>query len=171
MVLRTYRHGEGCRFVIRPNRSLTWTQTKFVYLSLASVCLVVATGFTVMGFWLVLPFAGAEVIALGAGFYYCALGGKTTEVVCVDDRRVAVEKSHPAPHRVCEFERAWAKIALLPARIQWYPSRLVIRSHGKQVQLGAFLSEAERRKLAGELGRAITTDESTSGAKHESGIA
>ena len=123
-----------------------------------------------MGFWLVLPFAGAEVIALGAGFYYCALGGKATEVVSVDDRRVAVEKGTPATRRVCEFERAWAKIALLPARINWYPSRLVIRSHGKQVQLGAFLSEPERRKLAGELGRVITMDKLMIGAPREGGI-
>ncbi|HEY5701297.1 MAG TPA: DUF2244 domain-containing protein [Gammaproteobacteria bacterium] len=164
MVLRTFHQGEGCRFVIRPDRSLTWAQTKIVYLSLASACLIVATGFTVMGFWLVLPFAGAEVVALAAGFYLCALSGKTTEIVFIDGDRVAVEKGSAETRPVCEFKRGWAHIALLPARIQWYPSRLVIRSHGKQVQLGAFLTEAERRRLASELKRVISCDEYTNDA-------
>ncbi|MDX1512172.1 MAG: DUF2244 domain-containing protein [Gammaproteobacteria bacterium] len=168
MVLRTVKQGEGCRFVIRPNRSLSWTQTKIVYASLASVCLIVATGFTVMGLWLVLPFAGAEVIALAIGFYLCSLSGKAIEVVSINGNRVSVEKGSTMTHRVCEFERAWASIALLPARIDWYPSRLVIRSHGKQVQLGAFLTERERRMLARELTQAISTTidtgEATDGA-------
>jgi len=171
MVLRTFHQGEGCRFVIRPNRSLSWTQTKIVYVSLASVCLIVATGFTVMGFWLVLPFAGAEVIALAIGFFLCALSGKATEVVFVDNDRVAVEKGFTAMRRVCEFERAWAKIALLTARNHWYPSRLVIRSQGKQVQLGAFLAEAERRRLAAELVRVISHEAYTGEATDDADAA
>lgn len=171
MVLRTFHRGEGCRFVIRPNRSLTRAQTLIVYLLLASVCLIVATGFTVMGFWPVLPFAGAEVIALAAGFYLCAFSGKTTEVVFVNGNRVAVEKGFTVTRRVCEFERAWAKIALHPARIDWYPSRLVIRCHGKQVQLGAFLTEAERRSLAAELDRAISSEDHSYDATRDAGVA
>lgn len=171
MVLRTFDQGEGCRFVIRPNRSLTGTQTIIVYMSLASVCLIVATGFTIMGFWLVLPFAGTEVIALACGFYLCAISGKTTEIVFVNGNRVAVEKGLTTTRRVYEFERGWAKIALLPARVDWYPSRLVIRSHGKQVQLGAFLTEAERRNLAAELDRAISSEDHSYDAARDAGVA
>lgn len=167
MVVRTIRRGEGCRFVIRPDRSLSWRQTKLVYATLAGLCLLVAIGFTAMGFWLVLPFAGAEVIALAAGFYLCALSGRETEVVCINDDRIAVEKGRDKFHKVCEFERCWAQIALMPPRIQWYPSRLVIRSRGKQVQLGAFLTEGERERLARELTRVMSSEETFSAAAVE----
>lgn len=164
MVVRMIRQDEGCRFVIRPNRSLSWAQTKLVYLSLASLCLLVAVGFTVMGYWLVLPFAGAEVLLLAVGFYLCALSGRETEVVRIKDDRVAIEKGREATRTVWELDRAWARIELLPPRIEWYPSRLVIRSRGKQLQLGAFLTDGERERLARELKTAISSEQSFSAA-------
>ena len=164
MVITTVRRDEGCRFVIRPNRSLSWAQTKLVYLTLATLCMLVALGFTLMGFWLVLPFAGAEVLLLAAGFYLCALSGRETEVVRIKDDRIAIEKGREQTRTVWELDRTWARIELLPARIQWYPSRLVIRSHGKQLQLGAFLTDGEREQLARELERAISSEETFSAA-------
>lgn len=159
MVVRTTRRDEGCRFVISPNRSLTWQQTKLVYASLAGVCLIVALAFTFMGYWLVLPFAGAEVVALAVGFYLCALSGRDTEVVSIKNDRIAIDKGRQRLRRVWELDRLWAQIELRPARIQWYPSQLLIRSHGKQLQLGAFLTDQERERLARALKRAIASEE------------
>lgn len=167
MVVRTIRREEGCRFVICPNRSLSWPQTKLVYATLASLCMLVAIGFTLMGYWLVLPFAGAEVLLLAAGFYLCALSGRETEVVRIKDGRIAIEKGRTGIRTVCELDRAWARIELVPSRIEWYPSRLVIRSQGKQLQLGAFLTEGERERLARELKRAISSQETCSAAAIE----
>jgi uncharacterized membrane protein len=167
MVHRTFCQREGYRFVIRPNRSLSWPQTKLVCFSLASVCLVVAILFAACGFWLVLPFAGAEVAALVMGFYLCARSGRTVEVVYIEEDRVAVEKGQPGTLRICEFKRPWARIVLRPARIARHPSQLVVGSHGKQVQLGAFLTEDERTRLAGELERVISSEEFFSGAPAE----
>ena len=116
MVHKTFRQGEGCRFVIRPNRSLSWPQTKLVCFSLASVCLVVAILFTAAGFWPVLPFAGAEVVALVVAFYLCARSGRTIEVVYVKADRVAVEKGSAGTRKICEFKRPWARVALQPGR-------------------------------------------------------
>ncbi len=167
MIVKTIRQEDGCRFVIRPDRSLSWTQTKLVYASVAAVCLLVALGFTVMGYWLVLPFAGAEVLLLGVGFYLCALSGQETEVIQIKNDRIAIEKGGKSTRTVWELDRAWARIELLPAPIMWYPSRLVIRSHGKQLQLGAFLTDGERERLARELNGAITSKESFSAAAVE----
>ncbi len=167
MVVTTIRREEGCRFVIRPNRSLSWRQTKIVYATLASLCMLVAIGFTLMGFWLVLPLAGAEVLLLAAGFYLCALSGRETEVIRIKDNRIAVEKGRRGMRTVWELDRVWARIELLPSRIEWYPSRLVIRSQGKQLQLGAFLTDGERERLARALKRAISSEETFSVAAIE----
>ena len=164
MVVRTIRRDEGCRFVIRPNRSLSWTQMKLVYAALASLCMLVAIGFTLLGYWMVLPFAGAEVLLLAVGFYLCALSGRETEVIRIKDDRIAIEKGQERTRTVWELDRSWARIELLPPRIEWYPSRLVIRSHEKQLQLGAFLTDGERERLARELERAISSEETFSTA-------
>jgi uncharacterized membrane protein len=48
---------------------------------------------------------------------------------------------------------------LLAPKVRWYPSRLVLRSHGKVVEFGGFLNEPERWQLAGQLQRAIRESE------------
>lgn len=155
MVSSTVDTKHNWRIVVRPNRSLTRRQLQLVFLVIAGICLSIASVFAVLGMWPVLPFAGAEVIAVGIGFYLSAVGGRETEVVSVNSDEVAVEKGRRRLTQRWVTQRAWAQIRLLPPRIRWYPTRLVIRSHGKEVELGGFLNEDERRQLAGELRDAI----------------
>ena len=142
------------RIVIRPDRSLTWEQTKIVYICIASYSLVIAGAFAVMGFWPVLPFAGGEIAVLGIAFYVNALAGTSIQVVTVGGDVVKVEKERPGPRCAWSFQRAWARVAF-----DWSAgarsSRLVIRSHGNEVVLGEFLTEPERRKLAATLADVI----------------
>lgn len=147
--------GGGARFVLRPTRSLTWRQTQLFYGSIVAVTLLIATGCTLLGFWPVLPFAGLEVGALGVALWIVADRGTQLEIVDIDSRRVAIRRGKREPESLCEFQRAWTQIKLQRARIAHYPSRLVIRSHGNEVELGSFLHEEERRELARRLTRAV----------------
>lgn len=155
MVAATVDADKIQRFVIRPNRSLSWRQTKLCYLGIVCYSLLVAGGFTVMGFWPVLPFAGAELLALGAGLYLCARRCHRSEVVSVRSDAVEIEKGAVRPNESWSFARAWARVHLLEPIHRWHPSRLVIRSHGREVEIGAFLNESERRCLAKDLSRAL----------------
>ncbi len=144
------------QFVIRPNRSFTRRQCWIAFAVVSAACLGVAGYWTAQGFWPVLPFAGLEIAVLGACMYQVMLSGRDTEVVRVSGSTVAVEKGRDKPVERWEFERAWATVALQRARHRWYPSRLVIRSHGREVGIGDFLNEDERARLAGDLKRAIS---------------
>ena len=135
------------RIIIRPNRSMTWEQTKLVYFCIASYSLAIAGVFAVMGFWPVLPFAGGEVAVLGIAFYVNALAGTSVQVVTVGAEVVKVEKERPGPRCEWRFQRAWAQVDIdAPAGNR--SSRLVVRSHGNEVVLGEFLTENERKRLA-----------------------
>jgi uncharacterized membrane protein len=70
-----------------------------------------------------------------------------------------VEKGRRQLSQRWETQRTWAQVHLLAPKIRWYPSRLVLRSHGKMMELGGFLSESERRQLAGQLQRAMRESE------------
>jgi uncharacterized membrane protein len=155
MVSSTVDSKRNWRIVIRPNRSLSTRQLQIAFAVIALVCLGIASVFAAFGLWPILPFAGAEVIVVGIGLYLSALGGRETEVVSVASDKVAVEKEGRCARRRWELSRAWLQIRLLSPHIRWYPSRLVIRSHGKEVELGVFLNEEERRQLAGELRCAV----------------
>ena len=124
------------RIVIRPNRSLTWGQTKAVYLCIASYSLAIAGTLAVMGFWPVLPFAGGEIALLGIAFYVNALAGKSVQVVTVGTDVVKVEKERPGPRCEWLFQRAWAQVD-----IHWaaghHSSRLVVRMFATRIEDGS----------------------------------
>ena len=142
------------RIIIRPNRSLTWEQTKIVYFCIASYSLAIAGAFAVMGFWPVLPFAGGEIAVLGIAFYVNALAGTSVQVVTVGANVVKVEKERLGPRCEWRFQRAWAHVDI-DGPSGHGSSRLVVRSHGNEVVLGEFLTDTERRRLAATLAEVI----------------
>ena len=157
MVSKSCRPGASCQFIIRPNRSLTRRQQQAFLALMSVVVLGIAGTFAARGFWPVLPFAGLELAVLAGALWHCARSGAQTEVVSVAPGRISVDKGRGHLARVWETPLAWVQIRLDHSGIDWYPSRLVIRSHGKEVQLGSFLNEDERRRLAVELRRAVAS--------------
>ena len=158
MVSQTRYGARRFRFVLRPNRSLTWPRAKLVLLMLGVVPLGVSAALAWRGMWPVLPFAGAELLALWLAFYVCARRGDRLEVVTVDEDAVAIEKGRSYPQEMWNVPRAWAEVKLQPARHAGHPSRLLLRSHGHAVGLGDFLTEDERTSFAGELRDALRRD-------------
>lgn len=142
-------------FVLKPNIGLYWRTTFRVYIMLSTVCLSIALGFTLAGYWPILPFAGLELVALGAALYVSAKRGDCREVVCIEGGVVEIEKGVKGPEQSWVFARACTEVVLNTPHQHWYPSRLVIRSRGTVVELGAFLTDEERESLATELCRCI----------------
>lgn len=81
------------------------------------------------------------------------------EVITVTDEQVRIEKGGERLETDGEFHRAWARVDLRRSAIKGYPSRLAIRSHGKAVEVGAFLVESEREFLARELQKSLNQHE------------
>ncbi|NIR28524.1 MAG: DUF2244 domain-containing protein [Gammaproteobacteria bacterium] len=160
MVSTSFDTDDSCRVLIRPNRALTWSQVCTLYFAVVAALMLIAIAFALQGFWPVVPFAGLELVGLGAAFYVCALRGDVNEVVWVRSGTVAVEKGRRAPEQRWEFPRAWTRVSLLCPRVRWYPSRLRLGSHGRHVELASFLNEEERRHLAGHLHRTIAASRS-----------
>ena len=54
-------------YVLRPNRSLSWRQNLAVFAGLCAVTLIATIPLVAAGCWLVLPFAGLELLVVGIG--------------------------------------------------------------------------------------------------------
>lgn len=146
--------GGAWRFELLPNRSISWSQTKRIVLAIGLLHGVIAGGFACVGLWLVAPFGGLEVLALAAGLYCCARASYRREVILVDGERVVVLRGHDRMTSRTEFPRAWARLKWLP-RADGGASQLRLGSRGQFFEIGAFLIEAERRQLAGDLSRLL----------------
>lgn len=146
---------QHCRFVIRPNRSLSWQGSLWFFLSLLLITIIIASTLTLMGFWLVLPFAGLEMLALGLGLYVVTCRCHECEVVSISPDTVRIQKGRRYPREDWTLGRYWTRVVLEHCPRAWYPSRLLLRSHGRAVEIGRFLHEDERQRLATELSRRL----------------
>ena len=135
-------------WVIRPNRSMTWREAKFFVAGVTAACLGIGLYFWYLGYPMVLPFSGLESLAVAVAFYLVLKDGEHTEVVTISAREVVVEKGKKEPEQRFCFDRTWANVSLKQSRNRWYPSKLLIGSHGKFIEVGQFLSEGERKSLA-----------------------
>lgn len=142
-----------CCVVIRPNCSLSWRGSLTVFGGISLVSCSIALGFLAQGYWLILPFAGLELILLGAAFYLTAWRTALREVIRIEGAVVEVQKGHRQPESVQVLPRGWVSVELACPPRRGYPTRLVLRAHGRSVQIGDCLNEHERDQLAKDLRR------------------
>jgi uncharacterized membrane protein len=94
------------QFIVRRNQSLSWRGNKFFIYFMAAISFGIAGMLALQGLWLILPFAGLEILALTLGLYMCSLRCRDQEVVTIDDDLVMVEKGRQKPSETWQFERA-----------------------------------------------------------------
>ena len=143
------------RVVVRPNCSLSWPATKRVIAGFAMLLSVVGAAFAWLGFWLVLPFAGLELLALAAGLYLVARHNQQCQIIDLERDSIRIRSGRYRKERHWVLPRIWARVVLERCPKRWYPSRLLICSHSQSVEIGRFLNEEERQRLASELSRSL----------------
>jgi len=118
-----------------------------------SVCLPTfgVAGFAAaLGYWPVLPFAGAEMLLLAWALRSNMQRRFEHETIDISDAEVVITYSRGEPARVV-FPRHWARVKIRRPNSPLHRSRLVIESHGRAYEVGKFLTEEERRQLAAAL--------------------
>lgn len=137
--------------VIHPNRSFSGRNVACVLCAYVLVCVGISTGFALDGAWLVAPFMGLEAMIIGAVLMYIAHHACDREIVVIDgDRMEIVQFTGRAEHRVA-LQRYWARVRLEAQVDGWYPTRLLVGSHGRWVEIGAALTDDGRTSLSKRL--------------------
>jgi len=123
--------------------------------SLCCVSFAIAGVMAVLGYWPILPFAGLEMAVLGWAVVVSLRRRSRHQTITVSDDAVRVESCSGSRCEQVVFSRHWAQVKLRRPASRLHPSRLVIESHGRQCEVGDFLTEEERRGLAQRLTRLI----------------
>jgi uncharacterized membrane protein len=148
-VLEALRHID-----LAPHCSLSPRGALLFFASVVVVTLGIAAIATLLGFWPVLPFAGAEMLLLGWALRANMQRRFERESIDVTETEVVIEYSLGTPRRVV-FPRHWARVKIRRPKSPLHRGHLVIESHGRAHEVGKFLTEEERRHLAAELRRLI----------------
>ena len=173
MVVRNIKPDTGeIDFEVLPNGALSWGGVKAIFGVILGFSAAVTAYFCWKGAWLVLPFTGIEMVVLAAGLYLSACWSSTREVITVQADSVVVRRGQRRVREESRFQRHWAQVLLLRDPSGWYPSRLLIRSHGRSLQVGASLVEAEREQLARDLAEVVAgwSDSGTAPVAVEPGV-
>jgi len=141
--------------VIAPNCSLSVRGAVLFFLTACAPCFGIAGILTFLGFWPVLPFAGLEMLLLGAALRISLARRHHRQSIMISESDVAIQTTIGKIHSEVVFPRHWAQVKLHRSTSRLHPSRLVIESHGRHCAVGDFLTDEERRGLYGKLTKLI----------------
>ena len=163
--------GDSRRIELLPNCSLTPADAWRFFGLVAFTSLSIAGFFVANGYWPVLPFAGLELALLAFALTASLKRRHYLETLEIGDADITITSRGPGGERATQFSRHWARVTLRDPR-GWQPSRLLIESHGRACEIGAFLTEEERRALGRRLTALVgRTSDSPALAGREAGSA
>ena len=131
---------------LKRNCSMSPKALAGVFAVLAAVVLVIGAGFALAGAWLILPFAGLEVLLLGAAFVLYARHAADYERIDLDSDRLTVEIADGA--RTVRYQ-------LADARVFVEEGRVVVRDAKEELEIGRHLDAQARAELAAELDKKL----------------
>lgn len=130
-----------------PRCSLTRTQSRLAFWTLAGVSLGVAMAFAALGYWPILPFAGLEIGILAWAFEAQRAREHDFETLTIDGDAVVLEWRNARQCGRRELNRQWMRVEL-DCAAPGMGCRLHVCSHGRGSEVGQFLSDDARQQLA-----------------------
>jgi uncharacterized membrane protein len=115
-----------------------------VFAALALAVLAIGTSFAIAGAWLILPFAGLEVLLLGGAFVLQARHATDYERIALEQGQLRVEVADGK--RLARYELDARRV-----RVEVDGSRVVLRGPQQALELGRHLDERSRIAFGAEL--------------------
>ncbi len=144
--------GSGFSLLLKRNCSISPAGLMWAFGLIALVTLGIAAFFASLGAWMILPFAGIELVCLGIAFLVNGRHAADYERIQLDKGRLLVEVRESDLTRRHEFNSALASVMLAG---EGSGARLVLAGSGRSLEIGRHLQLQARRDLAGELNRRL----------------
>lgn len=140
--------------VLYPNRSLGRSGFAVLMGAIVLVSAAVGAGFMMIGAWPVAGYFGLDALLIYLAFRWNDREARRAEFVRLDRDGLSVRRLEPdGSSREWTFEPYWVRVSL--DRVGRHGTRLVLRSHGRRLVIGAFLTTDERVELARTLEAAL----------------
>ncbi len=139
---------------LTPHRSLPPRGFLLLMAGICAISFCAGLAFFLAGAWPVVGFLGADVLVIYLAFKASYRQGRLTERLQLTPDDLTVTRTWPGgKSRSWQFQTTWLQV-LLDDPPQ-HDSPLVLRSHGRSLAVGSFLTKHERAELADALRRAL----------------
>ncbi|WP_199611095.1 DUF2244 domain-containing protein [Flocculibacter collagenilyticus] len=129
--------------VLSPNRSATWQQSKLLIFILGGVTLIIATIWTLLGVWLVLPFAGLEVSLLAYLTYRVSCYTYQKQIIEFTDNTISILAGRTKILPQLSFARDDCYLVIIEPEHEFDTTSLVLTDHQHSCHVGKFLNEQD----------------------------
>lgn len=138
----------GFCVLIKRNCSIGPRGLLLVFALLGALSIGIAVAFAVLGAWLILPFAGLEVVLLGVAFWMTARHATDYERIELARDRLSVEVGEAERMRRYELDARRARVRLREGHVLLYAPQA-------QLEVGRHLDALSRAGFAAELGKRL----------------
>ena len=137
--------------VLYPNRSLGRFGFHLLMAAIVLVSVAIGAAFVLAGAWPVTGFLGLDVLLLYLAFRWNYRQGRRAEFIRLDGNELAVRRMEPSGRRrEWRFDAYWVHVT-----IDDPSNQLTLSSHGRTLEVGAFLSPEERLEVGKALRAAL----------------
>ena len=143
--------GQNIHWFLKRNCSVTPAQLGWLYASLCVVSLGIGTIFWFQGARLILPFAWAELAAVGFAFLAYARHATDGERISLQGAQLVIELENAGRLERSEFNRDWVRVE--PKADD--RSLIEVSGQGRSVEVGRYVRPELRPALAREIRMAL----------------
>ena len=144
------------RLTIWPHRSLSRKGFAVLITILVGLLSIIGVGFFLAGAWPVIGFLGLELLVVWGAFNLNYRAAKVRETIETTTETLKIAHTDErGKSEIAEFPVGWLRVHLSPSVTpsvsSRYRQRVILSSHGRQAEVGAFLHPAEKAKLRYEV--------------------
>ncbi len=143
--------------VLSPNLSARWQSTKVFLFIVSFFALCIGVAFALVGLWMILPFAGVEIMVLLLVMHRVARQCYRKQVIHISPEKIRVEQGIAQPHSIWESELFWTRLIVQQPGHAWHATKIILRGRYEKIEIGAFLTEQEKNELITKLRPFVST--------------
>lgn len=137
--------------LLYPNRSSNWKQIKYLSFFFSLFCLLIAFIWGWLGIWIILPFAGLELMLLFLFMHHNLRGSYRKEVVVMTLHSIKVSSGFNTPQLKWRFNKKGSEMLILEMRHPDDPPCLYLVGEDNRIEIGRYLNYEDKMQLIEEV--------------------
>jgi len=142
---------QATTLLLHPNRSMSWEANKKILLAMFCVNISIGLSFAMIGAWLILPFAGLEIVLVGIGMYYVCWKLNFKEVITIEAESLTLQKGVYYPKQTWHWQKSYTALVKQPSSYRMSAPKLFLQHLNETVEVGAFLNRKDKKLLRDNL--------------------
>lgn len=148
-MIKQIQNEKQTQLILAPNKSMSWETNKKILIGIFIVNMTIAIAWSLMGAWLVLPFAGLEVLLVGLGMYYACWKLNFKHIITIEAESFILQKGVYFPKQEWQWQKSHVRLMNKPNQYRMSAPHLFLNHLNDKIEVGEFLNQSEKKQFKG----------------------